>query len=58
MNKLKVLSKFMPLKDGEQLNRKVKTVDNIPKMLTIIAEAHRAREDFGGMGKVNEAEGY
>lgn len=44
MHKLRVLSVLKPLRDGEDdVGRRVKTVDNVPHMLTIISEPQSAR---------------
>ena len=40
MNKLRVLT-FLNPTDRDEMNRKVKTVDNIPKILTIVANDRR-----------------
>ena len=43
MNKLKVLT-FMNLKRDESTFRKVRTVDNIPKILTIISSGNSPKK--------------
>lgn len=43
MNKLRVLSILRPLKGDEDIGRRVKTVDNVPNMLTIISDLPSAR---------------
>ena len=43
MNKIRVLSILRPLREDEDVGRRVKTVDNVPHMLTIVSDLPSAR---------------
>jgi hypothetical protein len=57
MNKIRILSFLRPLKNDE-LYRKVKTVDNIPKILTIVSTSlhHHKHNEYNEKNPIKEEE--